>query len=191
MAEFSLFGRRNKPGPKKKAEPVVVFKGDESLEEKVSALREQGVSDQEVAAYVLGDGYTVAQAAQAADVTERTVYRWKHDVDFMQLVDTVTLTTGLANKAERIREAKRIVREVEAWRKQHDKVVSGKDILDWLKYIRDEQEGLRLFSDEQLEQFANAIIHAGSGGLADDDGRGQGGVDGEDRAEADGTDMEE
>lgn len=187
MAEFSWFGKRNKPGPKadkkQAAEQKEVIQAEESLDEMVAALKERGMGDMQVAAHVLGEGYTVKQAAAAAGVDERTIYRWKHDPDFMQMVDTVTLTTGIANKAERVREAKRIVREVKVWRQQHGKPVSEKDILDWLKYIRDEQEGMRLFSDDQLEQIANAIVFAGSGG-ADDATGGPGTVDADGGSEA-------
>lgn len=184
MAGFTPFGKRNKPGPKNKKAPVVEIKPQESLTEKVGALKERGMSEMEVAAYVLGDGYTVAQAAAAAGVTERTIYRWKHEPEFMQVVDTVTLTTGIANKAERVRKAKKIVREVEEYRARLGLIPSKEDLLHWFKYLRDEEEGLRIFSDDQLERFANAILHAGTGELATDATGGPGTVDADGGSEA-------
>ena len=187
------FWKREKPGPKRDQETVKEeqqeIQADEVLDELVKSLEELGKEPQEIAAHVLGEGYRCADAAKAAGVNIRTIFNWKHEPEFMQLVDTVTLTTGIADKGERIREAKAIVRELKAWRREKGKAVSEKDVLDWLKYIRDEQEGLRLFSDVQLEQFANAIVNAGTGSAVDATG-GQGEADGVGGAEAGSDEVE-
>ena len=182
---FKKWSQRNKSGRKRRddllQQEATEIQANHSLNELVNALEERWTEPKDIAAHVLGHGYTVRWAAIAAKVNERTIYNWKHDPDFMDMVDEITVTTGLATKGERIREAKGIVREIKAWRKEQGKIPSEKDILDWLKYLRDEQEGLRLFSDEQLEQFAEALTAAG---------RGQDAVDGTGGAEADGETLE-
>ena len=57
-----------------------------------------------------------------------------------------------------MRKAKQVIRHLEDWREEHEQPMSSKDILDWMKYLQNEMEGLRLFTDEQIEQFANEFL---------------------------------
>jgi hypothetical protein len=112
---------------------------------------------QMAAAELMAMGVSMTDTAALVGVSRQTIYRWKQDVEYMELVDVLTLTSGLATKGERVRTAKRVVRDIESRRVKAGKALSDKDLLDWLKYLQQEQEGLRLLSDEQIEQLASAI----------------------------------
>lgn len=89
-----------------------------------------------LAAELLAAGFTNAETAQRVGVSERTIYRWKCYPDFLTEVDHLTLNTHLAQKAERLRLAYRIIAD-------KAKQASRKDLLDWLEYLRQELEGTK------------------------------------------------
>lgn len=67
------------------------------------------------------------------NLSPHTIARWWRDDAFRNLVDELTVATGIAQKAERLRIAKQVVRQkmmTERW--------SKKDLLDWLKFAREE-----------------------------------------------------
>lgn len=99
------------------------------------------------AAVMLAQGHTVAEVAESLGKTERTIYRWKADAEFMAEVDRLSVMVDLANRAERVRLAQRIVRRMEER--------TGRDLLDWLKFIQSETDGAKLDSGfiEQLAAF--------------------------------------
>lgn len=90
----------------------------------------------ETAALALANGETREQAAVISGVGERTIYRWLETPEFAEEVDRLTFLTGIANKAERLRLAKRIVSQIGAH--------TEKDLLDWLKYAQGETDGIAL-----------------------------------------------
>jgi hypothetical protein len=92
------------------------------------------------AALALADGQTQAQAAEAADVTDRTIRSWLKDPDFAAEVDRLTLMMGIASRAERLRIAKRVAKQ----RVKDDYVETEKDLLDWLKFAQSETDGIKL-----------------------------------------------
>jgi hypothetical protein len=120
-------------------------------------------------AEMLAAGYTIRETAEAAGVSISTVNKYKARPDFEDEVDRLTLMVDLASRADRVRVAKRIIRErlqaVEARNKEiaEGKSVkpllsSDKDILDWLKYIQSETDGVRLFTGEQLDTIRDAYF---------------------------------
>lgn len=88
----------------------------------------------------LAEGYTQAEAAQAAKVAERTVQRWVADPEFSAEVDRLTHMVGIAMRAERLRIAMRAVRQ----KTKGGIMVTEKDLLDWLKYAQGETDGVKL-----------------------------------------------
>ena len=111
------------------------------------------------AALSLAAGATVAEAADKAGVTDRTVYRWQLEPQFSEEVDRLTFLTGIANKAERLRMAKRVIVKLG--------INTNKDLLEWLKFAQSETDGIKL-------DFAGlyAALHADDAPVA---GSGQGG----------------
>jgi DNA-binding transcriptional regulator LsrR (DeoR family) len=93
------------------------------------------------AALSLAEGKTQAEVGKEADVTDRTIRRWLQEPEFAAEVDRLTLMVGIASRAERLRIAKRVVRQF-----LHDQghVVTDKDLLDWLKFAQGETDGIRL-----------------------------------------------
>lgn len=83
------------------------------------------------AAILLGMTSTVKVTAYALGVSERQIYRWKKDTAFMDVVQ------GYRNHAcaERLRIVHRVVRQ-----KLKAHMPTLKDLLNWLKYARDETE---------------------------------------------------
>jgi transposase-like protein len=86
------------------------------------------------AAELLAAGHRIADVARILGISERVIYKWKKSPDFLSEIDHLTLTTHLAQKAERLRFAYRMVAD----KAQKE---SRKDLLDWLEYIRNELEG--------------------------------------------------
>lgn len=90
----------------------------------------------EKAAISLANGGTQDEAADIAGTTARTVRRWLDEPEFAEEVDRLTFLTGVANKAERLRLAKRVINQIGAH--------TEKDLLDWLKYAQGETDGIQL-----------------------------------------------
>jgi hypothetical protein len=95
----------------------------------------------EKAALSLAQGDTQKEAADMARVSDRTIRRWLEHPDFSAEVDRLTHMVGMANRAERLRVAMRVVKgRVE----NSHYPISEKDLLDWLKYIQSETDGVQL-----------------------------------------------
>jgi Homeodomain-like domain-containing protein len=97
------------------------------------------------AAIGLADGRTQQQVATECDITSRTIQRWLEHPEFAAEVDRLTLLTGIALRAERLRIVKRVIRQSV---KDDQKIKTTKDILDWLKHAQSETNGTDLL--EQL-----------------------------------------
>lgn len=124
------------------------------------------------AAVLLADGYTIEETAREVNVSERTVSRWKADINFLAEVDRLSLMIGIANRGERLRIAKRIIRE-----RISKQVKTQKDLLEWLKYAQSETDGVKL---DLTTLFDAATSVAGSGPDGDDSeesGEDEGGSD--------------
>jgi len=110
-------------------------------------------------AILLADGFTIADIAIKTGVVERTIYRWKNDIDFQSEVDRLSLMVGIASKGERLRLAKKIIRELIS--KQHP---TQKDLLEWVKYAQSETDGIKLDLAALIDA---ASLMAGSGSSGD------------------------
>jgi transposase len=117
------------------------------------------------AAFALAEGVLNSEAAQEAGVSERTIYRWKHDIDFSAEVDRLTLMTGIAVKVERIKIAKRVARQSIT----ETEVITKKDLLDWLQFAQSETDGIKLNLTELLTSFSKQD-ELNTGGESDGEG---------------------
>ncbi len=106
------------------------------------------------AAVLLAQGFTINETAKEIGVNEKTIDRWKEDIEFSVEVDRLTLMLDVAGRAERLRIAKRQVRRL--LRKKNP---SRKDLLDWLKYAQSETDGIKLNLTAEL---ATAVAKDGS-----------------------------
>ncbi len=92
------------------------------------------------AAMMLAEGYTFKAVAKEIGKTERTLFRWNNDIEFSAEVDRLTLMVGISSRAERLRLAKRVIRQ-----QDHGGIlVTDKDLLDWLKFAQSETDGIKL-----------------------------------------------
>lgn len=99
------------------------------------------------AADLLAEGRSTKEAAESVGVDERTVRRWRADISFADEVDRLTLTAGIATSAARLRLIKRAVAQFES----DGKLVTRKDLADWIKLAQDESKttsGERLMLDD-------------------------------------------
>lgn len=92
------------------------------------------------AALALAEGKTRAEVATEAGVNESTIYRWLRDPEFGAEVDRLSLMVGIAGRAERLRIAQRVVRQLVL----DDAIKTDKDLLDWLKFAQSETDGVKL-----------------------------------------------
>lgn len=99
----------------------------------------------EKAAIALANGETQEVAADIAGVSDRTIRRWLDETEFSEEVDRLTFLTGVAQKAERLRLAKRVIKQLG--------IKTEKDLLDWLKYMQSETDGTKLDFTELLTAF--------------------------------------
>lgn len=93
------------------------------------------------AALALAAGKTQREAAEEADVSDRTLRRWLQRPEFSAEVDRLSVMTDIASRAERLRLAKRAVRQAIA---EDGKLTTKADVLDWLKFAQSETDGIRL-----------------------------------------------
>jgi len=114
-----------------------------------------------LAAQLLAEGYNQQEVCQDVGVSDRTIRRWVADIEFSQEVDRLTHMFGLATRAERLRLAKRVIRER---LKLTTIPPSKKDLLDWLKYFQSETDGIKLDLTAFLDD-ALALAGGGSTGV--------------------------
>jgi len=93
------------------------------------------------AALALAQGYTEQESAEQARVTDRTIRRWKRDLDFSVEVDRLSLMIGLSSRAERLRIAMQVARQKA---REDGGFDTSKDLLDWLKFAQSETDGAKL-----------------------------------------------
>lgn len=93
------------------------------------------------AALALAEGKTQAEAGSDADVSDRTIRTWLQHPEFSAEVDRLSLMTGIASRAERLRLAKRAIRQKTD---NAGKLTTDKDLLDWLKFAQSETDGIKL-----------------------------------------------
>jgi len=112
----------------------------------------------EIVVQSLAEGHTIEEAAKEATVSSRTISRWKQDIEFLKEIDRLTLMMGAATRAERIRIAKKAVREALKQTK-----ITEKDLLDWLKYMQSETDGIKLgLADDLTEALASLFANGAS-----------------------------
>ena len=106
-------------------------------------------------AILLADGFTIAETSNKTGVPTRTIDYWKSNIEFQTEVDRLSLMVGMANKGERLRLAKKIIRQFAE--KQHP---TQKDLLEWVKYAQSETDGVKLDLASLLDAATSV---AGSG----------------------------
>ena len=110
-------------------------------------------SKREMAALTLARGETRAAAAEAAGVSERSIYSWMNVPEFAEEVDRLTLMVDVASRAHRLRIANRVIRQMV---KDGEIIPTVKDLLDWLKYAQGETDGVKLDLVTLLDAYRNA-----------------------------------
>ena len=118
------------------------------------------------AALALADGKTRVAAAGEAGIAEKTIYRWLEDVEFASEVDRLTLMTGIALRAERLRLVKRVVNARVA--QLPDSALSRADLLDLLKFAQGETDGIKLNLAALVDASAHVMATGGPDGDADE-----------------------
>lgn len=98
------------------------------------------------AAIMLSQGHLIKEVAKAVRVNEKTIDRWKGDIEFAKEVDRLSVMVDISGRAERLRIAMRMVRK--AMKKKNP---TKKDLLDWLKYAQGETDGVKLDLTALLE----------------------------------------
>jgi hypothetical protein len=91
------------------------------------------------AALGLAEGKTQQHVADECAIGRRTLVRWLEHPDFAAEVDRLSVMTHIASSAERLRIAKRVVRQMV---KDDQKIKTEKDLLDWLKFAQSETDGI-------------------------------------------------
>lgn len=91
------------------------------------------------AAIGLADGKTQQQVADECAISRRTITNWLSHPDFAAEVDRLSVMTHIASSAERLRIAKRVVRQMV---KDDKNIKTEKDLLDWLKFAQSETDGI-------------------------------------------------
>jgi hypothetical protein len=100
----------------------------------------------------LAEGRTQKEAAQIAEVTDRSIRLWLDNPEFSAEVDKLTLLTGISLRSERLRIIKRLIRQKV---KDDGAIKTDKDLLEWLKYAQSETNGTDL-----LEQLVASLTTA-------------------------------
>jgi hypothetical protein len=93
------------------------------------------------AALALAEGQSQQAVAEAIGVCRKTICNWLCVTAFVAEVDRLSCMIDISSRAERLRIAMRVVRQ-----KVHTdgRLVSHKDLLDWLKYAQSETTGIKL-----------------------------------------------
>lgn len=119
------------------------------------------------AAILLSQGHLIKEVAKVSGVNEKTIDRWKRDIEFAKEVDRLSVMVDISGRAERLRIAMRMVRK--AMKKKNP---TKKDLLDWLKYAQGETDGVKLDLTSLLET-GTSLAGSGSDGTNQDKGSGK------------------
>lgn len=104
------------------------------------------------AALALAEGKTQKETATEAEVTDRTIRSWLSHPEFAAEVDRLSLMTHIASRAERLRIAKRVVRQMV---KDDKTIKTDKDLLDWLKFAQGETDGIKVDAAKLIAAFGD------------------------------------
>lgn len=100
----------------------------------------QWTEEKSAVAILLAEGHTHKYIANEIKKNEKTLRRWLMDIEFSAEVDRLSLMTGIASRAERLRIIKKIVRQ----KTLNELIDTEKDVLDWLKFAQSETDGIKL-----------------------------------------------
>jgi hypothetical protein len=125
-----------------------------STREKVCVALALGFSPEEIEAKEVPEGLRV-------NITARSIYRWKNRPEFDQELDHLSLITGIAAKAERVRFYKKVIRQ---FIREDGKVLTEKDPLDWIKLVIAETDGLNLGIGAALAEVLTQVASGGQAG---------------------------
>lgn len=90
----------------------------------------------------IAKGESQQHIAESLGLSERTLRRWSQNPEFKHKVDTIILDMETFTKNERMKIANAAVRQILKKGINYDNVTT-KDLLDWLKYAREECEGTK------------------------------------------------
>lgn len=107
----------------------------------------------ETAAIALANGHTQVEASEIAGIGRATLQRWLLVPEFSDEVDRLAHMVGIAARADRLRMAKRIVRQITDQAEKAGTLPTGKDLLDWLKYAQSEMDGATINLGKLLESL--------------------------------------
>ena len=93
------------------------------------------------AAKLLAVGYDKQYVADQVEVARSTIYNWLDDPEFASEVDRLSTMVDVAGRAERLRDAMRVLRSK---RDEQGVLKTDKDALDWLKYLQSETDGVKI-----------------------------------------------
>ena len=96
------------------------------------------------------EGEKIVDIARKLDMSIHTAYHWNENPVIREEINRLSLMFGIASKAERVRIAKRVVRQ----KLLGDHVRTKKDILDWLKYVAKETEDVHLHFADLIRSLA-------------------------------------
>ena len=116
------------------------------------------------AAILLSQGHLIKEVAKACGVNEKTIDRWKRDIEFAKEVDRLSVMVDISSRAVRMRIAMQMVRKV-----MKKKKPTTKDLLDWLKYAQGETDGVKLDLTALLE-VSSSMAGSGSDGTGKKEG---------------------
>lgn len=111
------------------------------------------------AAVLLAEGKTVDEIAKDLGITDRTIYNWKNITEFSLEVDKLSHMVGIAARAERLRLANRVVAKLDG--------KTDKDLLDWLKYVQSETDGVKLDLTSTFLDHVTQVAGSGQTGTGE------------------------
>jgi hypothetical protein len=89
----------------------------------------------------LAQGKTQVEVSKIVGITDRNLRLWLAEEEFSAEVDRLSLMVGIASRAERLRIAMRVARQrINA----EGAIETDKDLLDWLKFVQSETDGIKL-----------------------------------------------
>lgn len=97
-------------------------------------------SERSNAAIELAQGKTQREVAAEVGVTDRAIRNWLAEPEFAAEVDRLSLMIDIASKAARLRLAMKVVRQ----KTKGEVVNTQKDLLEWLKFVQSETDGVKL-----------------------------------------------
>lgn len=93
------------------------------------------------AALMIAQGHTIKEVAEALNLSDRTIERFKEIEEFSEEVTRLSYMVGVANRAYRLQLINKVIKQKTS---DNGTLNTEKDLLEWMKLAQSETDGAKI-----------------------------------------------